>query len=927
MIHTIARRTLAPLGASLVLTLGLAACSGPSEADLTQSAQSMLDAKDARGAIIQIKSALQKNPDSGKARLLLGKALLEMGDPVSALVELHKAQELHVPDEQVLPELARGMVLIGEHAKLISQFGQLELKDPEAAASLQTSLATAYAGTGNPAKAKAAIERALAAKPGYTAAVVFKARLAAADGDVDGALALLESVLSGDPSNQAAGTFKGEVLLRGKNDPEAALKAFAKVLEAHPRAVAAHSATITALRAQNKTAEAKAQFEKLKAAAPDHPETLLLQMQFAFIEQNYKAARELGARLLKDAPENVKVLELAGATEYRLKNYMQAEAYLGHALKNVPGLLLSRQLLAQSYLRLGQPAKTVEVLGPLIEAREPDGTSLALAGEAWLQMGEARKSEQAFQRAAKAAPGDNRVRTSAAMAQLARGNASAAIPELEAIANEDKGPRADLALVSARLGQNDLPGALKAIDKLQAKLPDSPMPANLRGRVLMLSKDLIGASKSFELSLSKDAHYFPAVAGLAAMELNAGRPDGARKRFEDLLKLEPNNYQAMLALAELTVRTGGSPQAILGYMRDAARLNPTEPTPQLILVRYLLNIGDAKAALVAAQQADSAIPGNVDLLESLGRAQLASNDANQALTTFNRLVSMQPTNAMHHVRLAEIYAAKGDKSAAAKALDRALEVQPNFDLAKRAQVSLAVADQRYDDAMVIVHALQKASPKDPVPWLLEGEVESTRKNLEAAVSAYRGALQRQTSAENTMKLHSALLRAGKRADADALAASWNKDHPQDAAFLYYLGDTALAAGDLAGAEKLYRDVLVVQPRNALALNNVAWLLVKQGKPGAVAAAEQANTLLPDRSSLLDTLATALAGDKKFDKAVETQKRAIGLDPQNPTLKLNLARLYIQAGDKAQARAELEDLARLGNRYPKQDEVASLLKSL
>ena len=45
------------------------------------------------------------------------------------------------------------------------------------------------------------------------------------------------------------------------------------------------------------------------------------------------------------------------------------------------------------------------------------------------------------------------------------------------------------------------------------------------------------------------------------------------------------------------------------------------------------------------------------------------------------------------------------------------------------------------------------------------------------------------------------------------------------------------------------------------------------------------------------------------------------------LRLNLARLYIRSGDKAQARTELEALVKLGNRFSGQSEVSELLKGV
>lgn len=319
----------------------------------------------------------------------------------------------------------------------------------------------------------------------------------------------MNKVLANEPGNERAGVLKGELLHRGKNDLEGALGAYKAVLAANPKSVAAHTAALTVLYQQQKPDLAKAQFAELKKVAPNHPETLYFEAQFAFESKDYKAVREITDRVLKALPDNVPVLGLAGAAEYRLKNYLQAEALLGRALKQAPGLVLSRQLLAQTYLRTGQPAKSIEALQPLLDSKSPDGTSLALAGDAWLQLGEAKKSEAAFQAAAKASPDDAKVRTSVAMSQMARGNGTAAIAELESIAAGDKGTRADLALVSARLRQGDTNGALKAIDGLVAKTPDSALPYNLRGRVLLVKRDIPAATKSFETALQKEPSYFP----------------------------------------------------------------------------------------------------------------------------------------------------------------------------------------------------------------------------------------------------------------------------------------------------------------------------------------------------------------------------------------------------------------------------------
>jgi predicted Zn-dependent protease len=184
-----------------------------------------------------------------------------------------------------------------------------------------------------------------------------------------------------------------------------------------------------------------------------------------------------------------------------------------------------------------------------------------------------------------------------------------------------------------------------------------------------------------------------------------------------------------------------------------------------------------------------------------------------------------------------------------------------------------------------------------------------------------------TAAPVAVLLHRTLVKLGRADEAERLATSWRKDHPADAAFAFYLGDLALSRNDYAAAEAHYRSVTELQPDNALAHNNVAWLMTRQNKPGAVAVAQKANQLLPNRGPLMDTLAWALAHENQVPKAIELQKTAIANSPDDHGLKLTLAKIYLKGGDREHARAELNDLSRLGPRFAHQSEVNELMKAV
>ena len=204
---------------------------------------------------------------------------------------------------------------------------------------------------------------------------------------------------------------------------------------------------------------------------------------------------------------------------------------------------------------------------------------------------------------------------------------------------------------------------------------------------------------------------------------------------------------------------------------------------------------------------------------------------------------------------------------------------------------------------------------------------ANQKKWDPAIDAFRMGLKAAPYPGLATKLHTVLGASGKTAEQEKFAAAWVRDNPKDVAFRLYAGDLAIVRKDFVSAEKAYAGVIQIQPDNAIALNNMAWVAGTLGKDGAVAYAEKANSLAPGQPAFMDTLAMLLSEKKDYAKALEWQNKAIALQPQNNALKLNRAKIYIKGGKKELARKELDELAKLGDKFPAQGDVASLLKTL
>ncbi|MCB8747406.1 PEP-CTERM system TPR-repeat protein PrsT [Rhodoferax sp. U2-2l] len=911
---------------ALLVSLLLVAC-GDKPEDMISSAKDYLAKNDSKAAVIQIKNALQKNPDLPEARYLLGKALMESGDAAGAETELRKALALNHPQDQVVPPLASALLAQGQAKKITDEFGKTTLTDKTAQGVFLTALATAYAMQGQNDAAQSTLDAALAATPDYAPARLIQARQKGAQRDFDGALAITEDVITKTPKSLEAWKFKGDLLLYAKNQPTEALAAYRKSVEIGPEFLAGQAAVIILLLQQNNLTDAATQMAQLVKVAPNHPQTKFLQANLAYQQKDLKSARELVQQVLRTVPNNVQALQLAGAIELQLNAPVQAETYLSKALQAAPGLPLARRLLVMSYLRTGQPAKALATLTPGLTGSTVDPALYAVAGEVYLQNNDVKKAEEYFTKATQQDPQNARNRTSLALTHLISGQVDSAFGELQDIAASDTGTTADMALISAHLRRQDLDKALKAIDGLEKKQPDQPLAANLRGRVLLAKRDQAGARQSFERALQIDPLFFPAVASLAGLDLADKKPQDAKARFDAVLAKDPKNAQALLAQAELAARTGASKEEVSKLLANAISANPTDAAPRLLLIDFHLRNKDVKQATSTAQDAVATLPDSPELLDALGRTQLAAGEFNQAITSFNKLAGMQPLSPQPYLRLADVHMANKDKAAAAASLRKALDIKPDLQQAQRGTILLDMDGKNIPGALATAKTMQKQDPKGAVGYVLEGDINASQKNWDAAASAYQTGLKQISSAELAVKLHSVLAAAGKTAEAEKFSAKWQATQPKDAIFLLYLGDGAIARKDYAGAEKLYSRVTQLQPNNAVAFNNLAWVTARLNKDGSIALAEKANALAPNQPAFMDTLAVLLSDKGDYAKALELQTKVVSLQPNNPVFKLNLAKIHIKGGKKDLARVQLDELAKLGDKFGEQKEVAELLKGL
>lgn len=914
----------AVVSGAMLLGAGMAGCNRTQTAEeLLAEAQQYETKGDRKAALIQLKNAVAQNPENAEARLRLGTLHLELGDPASADKELRKAASLGVAADKTLPMLAQSLLMQGKFQPLLDEITEDKAK---ASAPLLARRGDALLALGDAAKARASYDAALALNPNSGDALIGMARHAAVGNDLASAGRFTQDATTRDPKNPEAWMLMGS-LLRSQGKSKEALVAYDKALAINP---AHHSANIEKAYVHigsNDLVAAKADVDAaLKLGAGDL-NTTYVQALLHFTGGKNAEAKESLQKILRVAPNHMPSMLLAGAVELNLGAYQQSEQYLRGYLANNDGNVYARKLLAQVLLKTNKPAEASEVLAPALKTASSDPQLLALTGQSYLQSRDFAKASSYLAQASTLAPSAASIHTSLGLSKLGQGEVGDAVAQLEkATALDPKSLDAGFALVQVELGRGQYDKALAAVAALEKSQPNSAAVQNVKGSVYKAKGDLKNARASFEKAVALDPAMFGAVANLAQLDMNEKNVAGAKKRFETMLAKDKKNIDAMTALA-LIDQSQGNMVGATSWLEKAQSENSEAVRPALALGSHYLRNKQPEKALALARKTIAIHPAELDLLDLMGQAQIATKDTAGALESYDKLAKAMPKSAQAQVRLAAVHMLTKNNTAAAEDLKRALAIDPTFDQARVAQIELAMRMSKPGEALDIARQMQKNNPKAALGYILEGDLLMTQKNAAAAAQSYDKAFALSNSPQVLLKVTQAMAQSGKGAEAEARLAKFHAANPKDELVAMVVADGHLAKRQFKPAIASLESALKTNPSNAAALNNLAWAYQQENDARALPTAERAFKLAGSNPAILDTYGWILVQKGDTARGVELLRKAVAASPQALDLRYHLAAGLAKAGDKAGARKEAEAALAGGKPFASMDDTKALLRQL
>lgn len=909
------------------------AATDPKASRLYEDALVRYEKKDLSGAVVQLKNALQVDKSLLPVHMLLGKALLEQGDVLGAEVAFNEALRLGVNRAEVVVPLARTLMGLGRPLEVLNgeRFSTSGLPPPNAYALLLVRAAAA-ADLGELKTALRAIDDARAIDGSdagvWLAEVPIRVRLRQAKE----ALAAADRAIALAPGLAEAYYARGEALHVGTNARDA-LAAYDKCLALKPDHIDALVARAGLLMDAGRNDEAARDVKEVTRLSPRDPRARYLWAvlsERAGKPDEARAALQEVTALLDPVPLDYlryrpQILMLGGMAHHGLNQGEKARPYLEAVLRAQPNHPVSK-VLATILLANRNYDRAIELLDTYLRSSPGDTQAMLQLASVHMTQGRHARATQILQEALKY--GDQpQLRTSLGLSLVGRGRFAEALTELEAVIAKDPGQlQAGLTLAGLYLKGEQAQKAVQVAEGLVQRHGSNPGVHNLLGTARRQAGDAAGAKRAFEQAIRLDPGFHAAHVGLARLDMDAGNFEAAIARLGAVIQKDPKNIDALLALGEAGERAGQLDKAKRWLESADDFAGPGNLEPALALVEFHLRQGQPEIAREAAKRAAGKQPEAVTTLLAQARVALALNDAASARTSLNRASNASGTNAPMLTRIALLQLQAGHLLGASYTIDKALQERPDYApaLALRGDIDMRSGD--FAKAEQMARQLVTKFPKLGVGHGLLGDVTLARGQRDAAIESYRRAHAIDNSSDSLLRLYKAIYQRDPTGAA-RVAEGWMKTHPRDTAALRGMADGHLAAGNLPAARAGYEALLKLAPRDPDALNNLAYVMVAQKDPAALGTAERALAQNPNAAHIIGTTGWAAFHAGQKDRAIQLLREARLRDPSNPDTRYFLGAVLASAGRSGEARDELAQALKTTGPFTNRAAAQQLLTTL
>jgi putative PEP-CTERM system TPR-repeat lipoprotein len=363
---------------------------------------------------------------------------------------------------------------------------------------------------------------------------------------------------------------------------------------------------------------------------------------------------------------------------------------------------------------------------------------------------------------------------------------------------------------------------------------------------------------------------------------------------------------------------------MIRWLERAASDNPDSLPSSLLLADAYQRSGAKEKALTLVQKIASANPSHAGALGLLAEIQFGNGKYNQALENYRKLATLKPDSAALQMRIARVQVAQNDIDGALDSARNAIGLQADALEAQALAVALLIKKNSFPEALAIAKTVQQQLPASAAGLMFEGDTWAAQNKMPDALQAYERAFKISKDGKVLIKIHQSLLQAGKVQEAEARLVQWLQEHPTDLITRLYFAGSRLSKKQYKLAMLEYEKVILQDPKNVIALNDMAWSCQQEKDSRARSFAERAFALDASNPAVLDTLGWILLEQGDTARAVSLLQKASALAPMASEIRYHLGMGLVKAGDRRGARIQFEQLLAENKNFARREEIETML---
>ena len=360
---------------------------------------------------------------------------------------------------------------------------------------------------------------------------------------------------------------------------------------------------------------------------------------------------------------------------------------------------------------------------------------------------------------------------------------------------------------------------------------------------------------------------------LAREKIKIGALEEAKGIYKEILEKFPQNKKAVQGFSTL----------------KKSQQSDTEQAPRQETINQLINLfqkGELSTLIEKAQALLDQYPNAFAVWNILGAAYKRLNQYDNALKSYRRSISINPSYFYAHYNLGNILKEVGKLSEAIESFEKALFLKPDYAKAQNNKALTLHELGELDAASVAFNKLILLNPNFAEAHNNLGNVFQEQGLLEQAIEAYTTAISLNPDySEAFNNLGNAFKERGEVEKAiEAYKKTLSIKH-SNYDVTNNIGISLREYGNLEDAKKSYNKALTASPDHPEAHNNLGVVLHDQGRlKEAIEAYTKAIALNPDYAEAYNNLGTALIDLGKRKEAIEAYEKALSINADHATAR-------------------------------------------